>query len=165
MIKLRNCVRCESDRLEDANVERLREVSGHVFSTVLPARRCGNCGEEYFEGVDLVRFDLAVARALADAAVFDGPAVLFMRKALGLLAKDLAALLAVRAETVSRWENGKTPLVDRPVKAVLHQLVTERATGASTTESYLRSLVKPRRLAKRVKVATEATAGEDATRE
>ncbi|MSP17533.1 MAG: helix-turn-helix domain-containing protein [Myxococcales bacterium] len=150
----------------DAKVERVREVTGRLFSTVLPARRCANCGEEYFTLADLARFDLAVARSLADAGVFDAPAVLFMRKALGLPAKDLAALLDVRAETLSRWENGKTPLVDRPVKAVLHQLVSDRAAGASTTESYLRSLVKPRRLAKRVKVAArEVAALEQVTRE
>jgi DNA-binding XRE family transcriptional regulator len=48
---------------------------------------------------------IAVARSKS-VAKLNGPEIRFLRKTLGISAKDLAAALDVAEETVSRWENG-----------------------------------------------------------
>ena len=75
-----------------------------------------------------------------------------MRKVTGLQGKEFAELLAVRPETVSRWEQGKRP-IDRATYAIIRQLVSERARGVTATTDYLRSLRRPKRLPKTVKIA------------
>jgi DNA-binding transcriptional regulator YiaG len=98
------------------------------------------------------QFDAAVAAKLAEAGVTQPEALKFMRKVTGLQGKEFAELLLVRPETVSRWEQGKRP-IDRATYAIIRQLVHERAGGVTTTADYLRSLRKPKRLPKIVKIA------------
>jgi transcriptional regulator with XRE-family HTH domain len=70
-----------------------------------------------------------------------------MRKALGLRAADLAGLLGVAAETVSRWETGQRD-VDRGALALVGGLVVDRLEGSTATLDRLRALAKPPRTAK-----------------
>jgi DNA-binding transcriptional regulator YiaG len=118
----------------------------------LPARVCEGCGTSYFDDRAVGQFDSLVAVKLAEAGVCEPEALRFLRKVTGLQGKEFAELLAVRPETVSRWEQGKRP-IDRATYAVIRQLLFERVRGVTATRDYLRSLQKPKRLAKTVKIA------------
>ncbi len=133
-------------------VTRKRHVAGHVFIAELPSRACAACDTSYFEDNLVDQFDALVAAKLAEAGVTEPEALKFMRKVTGLQGKEFAELLAVRPETVSRWEQGKRP-IDRATYAVIRQLVSERARGVTVTTDYLRSLHRPKRLPKTVKIA------------
>jgi transcriptional regulator with XRE-family HTH domain len=71
-----------------------------------------------------------------------GEAFRFMRKVLGIPAIELAELLDVAPETVSRWENGKLP-IERRALALLASMVLDRVEGVTTTLERLRSLRDP----------------------
>ena len=133
-------------------MKRKRHVAGHVFTADLPARVCAGCGTSYFADLVVDQFDTLVAAKLAEAGVTEPEALKFMRKVTGLQGKEFAELLAVRPETVSRWEQGKRP-IDRATYAILRQLVYERARGVTATADYLRSLRRPKRLPKTVRIA------------
>lgn len=135
------------------STENLRiEVDGHIFlMPEVPALRCEKCGESSYDGRYLETFEVLVAGRLAAAGVASGEAFRFMRKAIGLPAKDLADLLEVQRETVSRWENEKQP-VERRALALLGNLVDDRIEGSQRTLERLRALKEPPRLAKTTKV-------------
>lgn len=149
---LKQCPNCGATRLQSRVVKRKRHVAGHMFTADLPARVCAECGTTYFEDRVVGQFDALVAAKLAEAGVTAPEALKFMRKVTGLLGKEFAELLAVRPETVSRWEQGKRP-IDRATYAIIRQLVYEHARGLTATRDYLRSLRRPKRLPKTIRIA------------
>ncbi|MFH0901075.1 MAG: type II TA system antitoxin MqsA family protein [Pseudomonadota bacterium] len=152
---MKRCPNCGIGKLQNRVVERTRHVAGHGFAARLPARHCQSCGEDYFDDAVITCFDLGVALKLAEAGVTTGEALKFLRKAAGLSSKDLAALLEVRPETVSRWETGKRA-IDRATYTIIRQLVFDRTRGSAATADYLRSLQKPKRLPKRLEIDVDA---------
>jgi putative zinc finger/helix-turn-helix YgiT family protein len=86
-------------------------------------RRCAKCG--YFE-VSIERPE-ALHRTIAAAVIrksarLSGPELTFLRQQLDLNGRELAAVLGVRNESVSRWERGREPIgptVDRLVRALV----------------------------------------------
>lgn len=153
----KRCPNCGAARVESRTVKRKRHVAGHEFAADLPAGVCAACGTSYFDDLVVDQFDVLVAAKLAEAGVTEPDALKFMRKVTGLQAKEFAELLAVRPETVSRWEQGKRP-IDRATYAIIRQLVQERARGVTSTTDYLRSLHRPKRLPKTVKIALPCAA-------
>jgi YgiT-type zinc finger domain-containing protein len=147
---MKRCNRCQG-ALVAKKVDATREVAGHVFIASLPARQCKACGEISYEGAVLQRFDLHVATRLAESGVSSGAVFRFLRKALGLRAVDLAELLDVSAETLSRWETDKRA-VDRGGLAVLASCVRDALAGRTETLDTLRALRTPRTLEKRVQL-------------
>ena len=133
----------------------LGKIAGHTFTSQLPAQVCGKCGEVFFSSRVVAAFDMRVAGALLEAGETTGEALRYIRKVAGIAAAELADLLAVRAETISRWENNKRP-IDRGSYAVLRQLVLDRLHGSTATADYLRSLRRPRKLPLRVKIESRA---------
>ena len=153
----RKCPSCGAVRLESRAVRRTRNVADHRFTAQLPARVCTACGTSYFDDRTVAEFDALVAATLAEAGIADPDALKFLRKVTGLRGKEFAQLLAVRPETVSRWEQGKRP-IDRATFTLMRQLVHERAAGISAPTDYLRSLGNPKRLPKTVKIALRRAA-------
>lgn len=151
MAKIQTCTTCNGTTFHTRDVERQRDVAGHRFTASLPAEVCATCGAAFFRSSDLGRFDRAAAHALLEAGEAGPEAVRFLRNSVPLQARELADLLDVRPETVSRWENGKRP-IDRASYATLRQLVEESARRERPTLDYLRALRKPRKLAKRVRL-------------
>ena len=78
----------------------------------MPGRVCVECGTSYVDARVVGELDALVAARLAEAGVTEPEALQFMRTVTRLQGKEFAELLAVRPETVSRWEQGKR-LIDR----------------------------------------------------
>lgn len=74
----------------------------------VPHRECGECGwGSEMSLQDLAAFERRAARViLLDVAEPDVAVYRYARKSLGLKQAELAALLGVAPETVSRWETG-----------------------------------------------------------
>lgn len=103
------------------------------------ARRCRDCKEVFFTAQEVASFDLQVAEKLMEMGAKTGLGFKFARKAVGLRAADLAALLDVDVATISRWENDKIPS-DRAALATLGALVRDKRQGSSATLAQLRAL-------------------------
>ena len=147
------CPTCHAHHLVASTADSSIDVAGHTFTAKLPALACPDaaCGETVFTAESIRRLELVVARKLAETGQRSGEAFKFMRKALGLRAVDLAELLGVAAETISRWETGARE-VDRASFAVLADAVAEQLEGRARALDYLRAIAKPKRLAKAVRV-------------
>lgn len=147
---MRRCPVCKQGELEPTEHELRRELGGHVFTARVPAQRCRACGEGVVEGRSIERFELKIAKALVGAPP-TGESVRFVQKAVGLKAVDLAELLGVAPETVSRWEAGRHP-VDRSVHALLSLLLEDRLAGTHRTEDALRKAARPEPLDEHVEI-------------
>ncbi len=148
---MRRCVQCKGQEFERVERKLLRTVGDQAFSTVIPAERCVECGEGTIGAEDGMRFEAAIAEALARSGASSGDAFRAMRRHLGLRSGDLAALLSVAAETVSRWETGQRP-IDPAAARLVGVLVLEKSGGRSETMIRLRLLSKPRRQPKTVRL-------------
>jgi DNA-binding transcriptional regulator YiaG len=127
-------------------------VAGVTFIASLPAEGCDACGEALTDYSDLGRFELSAARWLAEAGIRTGESFKFMRHALGLRSADLAELLGVRLETVSRWETGALK-VDAHAFVLLGALVDDQLAGSERTRTRLAVLrAKPKRVPAEVRL-------------
>lgn len=136
------CMSCGERKLKKTTEPHWTKVAGTKFSGQVAALRCPRCSEVYLDGPALVRFELEVALELARLGSRSGEALRFMRKAIGLTARALAALLAVAPETVSRWETGQRA-VDAPTFVVLGRLVGDKIVGSSETRDLLEAQRAP----------------------
>lgn len=152
---MKRCLKCKQEQLHDTQVEESIEVGEHTFTARIPVTQCGNCGELYFQADILARFELTVATLLAKTGVASCEAIRFMRKAIQMRAAELADLLDVTPETVSRWETGKLP-VERRALALLGSLVIDKFEGHTSTLDRLRELREPKPLNKRVRLELAA---------
>ncbi len=151
----KRCFNCKSTELVAAEHEDRIEVAGHKFTRSIPALRCARCGEETMKGADIEAFELEVAAELARHGELPADAFRFARRTLGMRAVDLAELLDVTAETVSRWENGKQA-IDRRAAALLSSMVLDREEGRTSTLDRLKALKEPSPLPKLVRLVPRA---------
>lgn len=133
------CVQCGSESLRGAVVKELSTVAGVEFTAELPALRCRKCGETYFDLSTLEAFEVGIATELGARGVRKPEAIAYIRKALGLRAVDLAKLLAVTSDTVSRWERGAVEM-SPAVFAVLGALASDRRAGSSAMRDRLQAV-------------------------
>lgn len=139
---MKRCVRCGGAALLSVMSDEKVKVGDLVFAVAVPATKCDGCGEVYVSGKVGRRMELEVARNLAERGFFTGEAFRFMGKALGMRAVDLAELLGVAAETVSRWETGKLAM-DRCTFAAVAAMVSDRIEGHERTADSLRAAREP----------------------
>jgi putative zinc finger/helix-turn-helix YgiT family protein len=149
------CYKCRGRGLETVDVPQHVDVGGHRFTGKVAGRKCTRCGEVLLDGPAVERFELLAAARMAKAGAANGEAFKFMRKAVGLRGADLASLLDVAAETVSRWETGSLP-VERRALALLAAIVAEAAVGETETLDRLRALQVPTKLPRVVRLPTRA---------
>jgi DNA-binding XRE family transcriptional regulator len=90
------------------NVEKIGKVTVSDGTAVRPACPNGHVADFAFDEV-LVFERRAVLTVLHDGRHVDGAVMKYARKTLGLKQAELASLLDVTAETVSRWENDHEP--------------------------------------------------------
>lgn len=138
---MERCIQCES-AVEIVFEEHRVEVVRHTFVIPIPVSVCESCGRHTAPLEAVERAELHAAAWLAKRGVREREVFRFMRKALGMRAIDLAKLLDVTPETVSRWERGALPVEQRAF-ALLGTLVCERAEGRDDTFERLRALVEP----------------------
>ena len=113
----------------------------------VPSQKCASCGAVYTAGPVIEKVEAFVASRLPEAGVETGAAFKFMRKALGLKASEVADLLDVRPETVSRWENGETP--DKMRLATLAEIASETLEGRTRLLGRLKTMAAHRRETRR----------------
>lgn len=150
---MRRCHKCggrDIRKVRERFTDDFPLADGSVLQFVFedfPQKVCASCGERYYEAKDLVAAEDAVTLELVARGVRDAVVFKHLRKTLGLKATELADLLGVAAETVSRWENGHNE-PDRAVWATLELLVEDHYAGRTTTRDRLRALAEaqtPRR--------------------
>ena len=117
-----------------------RRVAGVVFSAEIPVEMSRE--GPVFHTRHLRRFELAVARRLAELGVATGDAFRFMRKSMGLTIAQVATLLDVEPETVRGWESGDAP-VPRAAFVLLGTMADDELQGTDTTRRYLEALARP----------------------
>ena len=100
------CPTCKKDRL--------RPWKGMItrmgVEIEAAGRQCGSCGETIFEGDEVQRHEREIAAALVARGVRTAAEFKFVRKMAGFRANEIAELLGVRPETVSRWERGEAEI-------------------------------------------------------
>ncbi|MGC4118580.1 MAG: helix-turn-helix domain-containing protein [Myxococcales bacterium] len=145
------CFSCKGTDFAAGKHEDRLELGGHKFTRSVPTRRCKRCGEEMIQGQDVEGFELDVAAEFARHGQLPADAFRHMRRVLGLKATELAELLDVTPETISRWENEKQSM-DRRAAALLSAMVLDKLEGRTSTLDRLKALMKPSRLPRLVRL-------------
>jgi putative zinc finger/helix-turn-helix YgiT family protein len=140
---MKKCNRCKAETVEAVEIEE-QFVFGDFTVTVrgLPASRCNSCGSQVIAGLALKEAEEAAAQQLARTSIVTGETFRFMRKVLGLPAKEVAEIFGVSPETVSRWERGERD-VDRAAWIVIAE--TMRLPTGERAEALERLRGLPRR--------------------
>lgn len=136
------CPHCGEAALKRARVPHSITVAGTEFASDLPGQRCPGCGSSTVEGAAGVRFELLVAAELVTRGLRSGESFKFIRKALGMKAAELARIMNVAPETVSRWETAQRD-VDWPEFMLLGFLVDDKLAGRSTVLARAQALAEP----------------------
>ncbi len=149
---MKRCPSCMKTTLTKGTttIERTFPTRGGKVRAVVekvPALVCRGCGEAVVAGEDLARAELIAASRLIDAGARSGALLSWTRRSLGLLATDLATLLGVTAETISRWENDRVE-PERAVWNVVADLVDDWLEGRTRTQDRLRTAAVARRPSK-----------------
>lgn len=139
---LTKCAACGGESLRATHAAERCTVAGIEFTAEVEALQCANCGETYVDDKVLERMELAIAAELGRLGRLKGEAFKYMRKSIGLRGVDLAELLDVTGETISRWERDVVP-VDHAAFAVLGAMVTEKRQG----RTQMRELLEATRIA------------------
>lgn len=142
MDKFNRCVECKQVGLVITQQEETWTIAGHTFRANLEMLACPACGESYCSAETLQRFEMQIATWFAQHGVNHGGALRLMRSVLGLKGVELAGLLDVAPETLSRWEKEHRP-PDRKATALLASMVLDRAEGHDRTLQRLRFLQEP----------------------
>jgi len=151
----KRCVECRGRELVAGEAEEQIEVAGKTFAAMVPVAKCAKCGATYLSHDALGVLELGAAGELARHGEASPEAFGFMRRALGVRAVELAELLAVTPETVSRWEHGRQP-IDRGAAALLSAMVVDRLEGRTSTLDRLKALQQPDPLPKLVHLVPRA---------
>jgi YgiT-type zinc finger domain-containing protein len=144
---MNRCVKCRSNKLREGLQELTLAVGPRVFEGKVRGWSCKQCGEIYYDGPSIGRFERDVAMWLTRYGFSDGAELRLVRKVAGLRATDLAELLGVSSETVSHWETGKHPS-DVATREVIAELVLDALGGRTGTRDRLRALAQPAPLAR-----------------
>lgn len=95
-----------------------------------PVFRCIKCKEVIADIPVIGELHVHIAVGLIKKdSLLTGKEIRFLRKQMNLKANELADILGVTKQTVSRWENGKTevsPYNDKLIRMICIQLLQER---------------------------------------
>jgi DNA-binding XRE family transcriptional regulator len=115
-------MRCPNCRKEGT----LRDWEGQLellgVQVVGRGTRCASCGETVFDSGEVDRQQREAIGLIAARGVRKGNELKLARKALDMRASELAELLDVRPETVSRWERDEVE-IPRTVAFAIYQLL------------------------------------------
>lgn len=136
------CFNCGKATFKHGQVPFTLTVADVEFATELPGGQCASCSGRAIDGDAAARFELQVAAELVGRGLRSGETFRFMRKALGMKAADLAQVMNVAAETLSRWENDQRE-VDWPEFLLLGALVDDKLADRTTVLARARALAEP----------------------
>lgn len=102
-------------------------------------KRCRACGETLFDLAEMKRQERAIAKELAARGVRTSSEFKLVRKVAGLRAVDVAAMLDVTPETVSRWERG-TVEIPRAAAYVLGDLLDHPKLARERLDAFTRQV-------------------------
>lgn len=139
------CPKCQGERIQPGLQRTSRKLFGRTFASQLSGSRCLDCGETYVDAMELLRFELGIAAHIAEHGPLSGESLSWMRRALGYTGEQLAAMLNVRPETLSRWEHGKRD-VDRNAWLTTAALVSDEVEGKAGTRERIEALSRPPRM-------------------
>jgi len=116
-----NCMECGNEMVVTTENYEYDSLPGTVLANV-EIRRCDQCDEEEVVLPRLAQLN----RVLAEVVIRREQALLpaefrFLRKVIGWSGVDLARRFGTTKETVSRWENGHTPI--RPTADQLLRMI------------------------------------------
>ncbi|MFH2007579.1 MAG: type II TA system antitoxin MqsA family protein [bacterium] len=150
---------CDHEPLKEGTVEETIQVGEVSYTAEAPAMVCPSCGESYLSVQTMGQIGWMVAADLARQGVGTPDAFRYMRKRLALKAIELAELLGVSPEAISRWEHGvHTP--DTKAVKLLGIMILEHIGQRPMILDYLRSLLQvpePREPHRRLPALSAAT--------
>jgi putative zinc finger/helix-turn-helix YgiT family protein len=117
-MKYRTCPLCKSGRMRPYR----DTFDAHGVSIEMKGEKCDSCDEILFDAEEMARMEEVRAYAFAERGIRHGDEFAFVRKQAGYRAVDLAKLLDVSPETISRWEHDVIP-IPRAVAATVAQLL------------------------------------------
>ena len=136
------CFNCGKPTFKRGDVPIVITVAEVELTGEVPGGQCSSCGASTMNGEAAARFELQAAAELVQRGLCSGETFRFMRKALGMKATELAEVMNVAPETISRWENAQRE-VDWPEFLVLGCLVDDKLAGRTTVLSRARALAEP----------------------
>jgi DNA-binding transcriptional regulator YiaG len=116
---------------------------GTVFRTSITAERCDHCAEEIGSFDGLSRTYLVTGLKLAELGRISAFGFRNIRKGLELDGVELAQLFGVTPETISHWENERTP-IPRLAWATMSALASEALQNRTDTFDRLKACIEPR---------------------
>lgn len=149
------CPNCHKVReFKSATFERSVRVPPIRFLVEMPAQRCPSCKTFVLTDAVVRNAELEIASRLAEAGPISGASFRLLRSAARLRAVEVARLLGVAKETISRWESGKRGVEPLAWK-LLAWIAVERQGGHATTQHRLENflLAKPLKGTVRLTVA------------
>ncbi len=147
------CHKCRGADIESVPYKDVHKVAGRTFTVEINALSCTACGEIVIPGDSLKASDMVVAEDIAMNGPVCGETFRFLRKALNMTAAELAILLEVAPETISRWEKDARN-IDHAAWINLGSLVLDTAAGNTATAARMQALVEGRKPRKHVLLAT-----------
>ena len=136
------CCECENYQMVDAEVEERLTVAGRAFVVVVPGTECLQCGNTYLRYDAMIAVKRSVAMELVRHGDVNAETFKYMRKTIPMSVAELAPLLHVAPETVSRWESGEQP-IEPNAAALLALMVVEAIEGRSTCIDHLKATLDP----------------------
>jgi DNA-binding transcriptional regulator YiaG len=133
------CAHCGNRTFRPASAPEVIRVGELEFRAEVPVVECRGCGARFADGDARERAAQRTALWLAEQGARTKEAFRFMRKAIGMRAAELAELVGVGPETVSRWETGKRD-ISHCALALLGQLVIDRIRQRDSFVGRLRNL-------------------------
>jgi DNA-binding XRE family transcriptional regulator len=115
-------MRCPSCRKTDTFRRWEGAITRMGVQLVARGMRCSSCGETLFDDDEMGRQEGLIASGLVARGIRTGKEFRFVRKVAGLKATEVAGILDVRPETVSRWESGDYGNVPRLAAFALGEL-------------------------------------------
>jgi putative zinc finger/helix-turn-helix YgiT family protein len=103
-------MRCPSCKKTDAFRSWEGPIKRMGVQVIARGERCSSCGETLFTDEEVGRQDNLVAAGFVSRGVRTGAEFKFVRKIVGLKATEVADILGVRPETVSRWERDEVEI-------------------------------------------------------
>jgi len=106
------CSNCKT-KMGRTSIDYRYRASGldNVVLQKIPAFKCPGCGDIYpiISRIGEIHAEIA-DRLVKKASIITGKEMAFLRKEMGLKAKDISELFGVHKVTVSRWETGREPI-------------------------------------------------------